>query len=385
MKVLQIHVRYTTTLTSGENSTIDRISGYLSDFAELETLIFSMPNRDFSILEKFRHLFFQFKAMSKLLKIGNFQLVFVHNQIPFLPSILLNYLSRRVRIVKVWHNQRPFCIKGSSYLNGSICNKCSKTKFKKLNSILNSCYRDNRWQTILAELNQLRIVSILKSDRIFHVTVSHFLQKKLIQEGFNPDRVFCIQNAVDEHTIECHNRKDFVFLGRICSEKGIDKLLDAWNFYRLNFPGSQKLHIIGDGPLFFKLKSEYADSQTIFYGHLNSKQIYEVTKRVKVGVIPNVWEEPFGKVALDFLNLGLRIVATRSGGLIEILSEDEATIFVDSISVIELSNKMLESSLIKEEIDFKKRRLLLKKFSDENIEMQWRDLVTKLMSEKASQ
>ena len=382
LKILQIHVRYTTSMTSGENSTIDSISGYFKDFAELDTLIMSMPKSGLSVLKKCRHLLNQFIEMRKLLRVSDFDLVFVHNQVPFLPSSLLAYLSKRASIVKVWHNQRPFCIKGSSFLNGAICNRCTVSRLKKLNSTLNSCYRNSKLQTILAEFNQLRIVSILKSERIFHVTVSHFLQARLIEEGFNPKRVFCIQNAVQERSLESRHGNDFVFLGRVCTEKGIDKLLEAWEFYKANFSGSEKLHIIGDGPLLSRLTSDYADARTIFYGYLGPKEISEVTKKAHVGVIPNVWEEPFGKVALDFLSLGLRIVATRSGGLVEILSEDEATIFVDSPSVVELSTKMRESSLNHMEIDSKNRNLVLEKFTEKSIELQWHRLVSDLVSKK---
>ena len=382
MKILQIHVQYTTSLTSGENSTMDNISRYFSEFAELDALILSMPKTDFSVLKKCRHLLSQFMAMRKLLVVHDFDLVFVHNQVPFLPALLLDLLSRKAQVVKVWHNQRQFCIKGSSYLKGSICNKCSESRLKKLNSTLNSCYRDSRLQTILAEFNQFRIISILKSERICHVTVSHFLRERLIQDGFNPERVFCIQNAAENRTIEFDRGNDFVFLGRVCSEKGIDKLLEAWEFYKDNFSGNQKLHIIGDGPLLLKLKNDYEDPRTIFYGHLSSEEISQVTKKARVGVIPNVWEEPFGKVALDFLSFGLRIVATRSGGLIEILSEDTATTFVDYPSVIELSTKMRESSLNQEEIDSKKRSIVLEKFSERSIELQWLNLVSNLISKR---
>lgn len=380
MKILQIHVRYTTTLTSGENSTTDNISGYLAEFAELETLKLSMPKNNLALLDKLRHLVTQFRAMNKLFNASKFDLIFVHNQIPFLPSFLLAFLSKRAQVVKVWHNQRPFCIKGSSFLNGEICNRCSKSKFGRLNSISNNCYRDNRLQTILAELNQFRILSFLKSDKIFHLTVSNFLKNKLILEGFDPERVFCIQNAVDKRTYAMSHGNDFVFLGRLCSEKGIDKLLEAWKFYKMNFPGSQNLHIIGDGPLFLELKNVHEDSRTIFYGHLNTQQIFPITKMAGIGIIPNQWEEPFGKVALDFLSFGLRIIATRSGGLIEILSGDEATFFCDSNSVLELSSKMREVSLIEHEVDIKKREILLNNFSEQVIASQWKSTVLKLVS-----
>lgn len=387
LKILQIHVRYTTSMTSGENSTIDSISEYLKVFAELDSLIVSMPKAGLSVLKGCRHLINQFIKLKKLRNISDFDLVFVHNQVPFLPSLLLSYLSRRALIVKVWHNQRPFCIKGSSFLNGAICARCTMSRLKKLNSTLNSCYRNSKFQTVLAELNQLRIVSILKSERIFHVTVSNFLRERLIQQGFNPERVHCIQNAVQELTLESRHGEsrhgnDFVFMGRVCAEKGIDKLLEAWEFYKANFSGTEKLHVIGDGPLLSELKNDYADARTIFYGYLDQNEISQVMKDAHVGVIPNVWEEPFGKVALDFLKFGLRIVATRSGGLIEILSEDQATTFIDSPSMIELSTKMRESSLNHLEIDSTSRTIVLEKFNEKNIELQWQSLVSDLISKR---
>ena len=159
-------------------------------------------------------------------------------------------------------------------------------------------------------------------------------------------------------------------------------MLEAWEFYKANFSGTEKLHVIGDGPLLSELKNDYADARTIFYGYLDQNEISQVMKDAHVGVIPNVWEEPFGKVALDFLKFGLRIVATRSGGLIEILSEDQATTFIDSPSMIELSTKMRESSLNHLEIDSTSRTIVLEKFNEKNIELQWQSLVSDLISKR---
>ncbi len=383
MRVLQVHVYYTTSLTSGENSTVETIGGYFAEYVNAETLVLKVAQKEIGLMHSFEHYIGAFsKILTLIRKHRTYDVIFFHNQVPFIPAFLLKFFSRHTLIVKVWHNLRPFCIKGSAFRANQICWKCSSSKARKLNAIRYRCYRNSLWQTLVALASQRGILSILKSPQVYNVTVSDFIRDKLITLGFDSSRVFSIQNAMSRFEIFQSAGNDFLFMGRITHEKGIERLLSAWEYFRDSNYGDQKLHIVGDGPLLIQLRDKYQDSRTIFHGHLTSPEISTISSMCKVGIIPNMWEEPFGKVALDYLSLGLFILATKTGGLTEILSNDSGTVFISSMEPDLLAKQMKSLSLRVEPIDFSQRNAILQGFSQAATSHKW-SMFLNLMEQSA--
>ena len=102
----------------------------------------------------------------------------------------------------------------------------------------------------------------------------------------------------------------------------------------------------------------------------------------KVGIIPNLWEEPFGKVALDYLSLGLFILATKTGGLTEILSNDSGTEFISSMEPELLAKQMKGLSLKVDPIDLSLRNAIFQRFSRDATAHKW-FMLLKLLEESA--
>ncbi len=128
------------------------------------------------------------------------------------------------------------------------------------------------------------------------------------------DDVFKLQNT-GERTL------DFVFVGRLVSQKGCDTLIKAC--YNLQQPFT--LTIVGDGPEMKKLKrlaqKLNLTNQITFAGTLDSVKIAEILNQHKVLVIPSNGKEGFGIVVLEGLACGCRIIAAEAGGLTESVGE----------------------------------------------------------------
>jgi glycogen(starch) synthase len=110
---------------------------------------------------------------------------------------------------------------------------------------------------------------------------------------------------------------DFVFLGRLVSQKGCDLLIRACK----NLGQPFTLNIIGDGPERQKLEKLVQDAglnQNIsFLGMLEGSHLARMLNRHRTMVIPSVGEEGFGIVALEGMACGCRIIAADAGGLSE--------------------------------------------------------------------
>jgi glycosyltransferase involved in cell wall biosynthesis len=115
-------------------------------------------------------------------------------------------------------------------------------------------------------------------------------------------------------------RYDLVFLGRLVSDKGLAVLIDALPLLgRANLRPS--LLVIGGGPeesaLRERCRAQGVETQVTFAGVQRSEALVSLLNRSTIMVIPSVWEEPFGIVALEGIACGCVVVAAESGGLPE--------------------------------------------------------------------
>ena len=113
---------------------------------------------------------------------------------------------------------------------------------------------------------------------------------------------------------ETKKRETVAFLGRFVSDKGIEMLIDAYS--RIN-QTDNPLTLIGSGP--DKLKYiELACRKNVtlrFTGNLFGDELVEELNKHKILVIPSIWNEPFGNVALEGMACGCLVLASNGGGL----------------------------------------------------------------------
>jgi glycosyltransferase involved in cell wall biosynthesis len=112
--------------------------------------------------------------------------------------------------------------------------------------------------------------------------------------------------------------KDVVFVGRLVSGKGADLLLYAMRTLK---DRGFELHgtIVGPGPeemQLRKLATELGLERSIeFAGTKTGGDLVKVLHAHKIMVVPTVWKEPFGIVALEGIACGCVVVGSEGGGL----------------------------------------------------------------------
>lgn len=155
-------------------------------------------------------------------------------------------------------------------------------------------------------LRRLRTVAISEAVR------SHLGMK--VPVIINPvDPVFFEQQRDEVDAME------LLFVGRLVSDKGLNLLLDALARLRVN--GAHfRLTIAGEGPEAAAIDARIA-AESLPVERIGSVQPAEAAARMArcaCLVVPSVWHEPLGIVALEGLAVGCPVVVSNTGGLGEL-------------------------------------------------------------------
>jgi glycogen synthase len=142
---------------------------------------------------------------------------------------------------------------------------------------------------------------------------AHFNKGVAIGNPYN-ERLFTTKVPWSARTV------DFVFLGRLVSDKGGDLFVHAMAELKrkgYNFSAS----IIGNGPEYDNLvklsEGLSLTGELRFLGIRKGEELVDLLNQHRIMVIPSLWEEPFGVVALEGIATGCIIVGSEGGGLKE--------------------------------------------------------------------
>ncbi len=347
MKILICHNFYQS--RGGEAQTVSRERALLEKKGNSVILYTRDSNEisDYSVFRKARLFFtilFSFKTYKALVNIIEQQrpdVAHIHNVFPLIsPSVYYALAKHKIPIVQTLHNYRFLCPNGLFLSNkGEICEKCSKGNF--FHAIGGKCYRNSYVQSFVISLS-LWIHNLLGTFKKIDVYISpsHFLKNKMQKKGIPEEKILVKNHFVDtDDLIPSKNFENYVvFMGRLTDEKGILALIDA-----LEKIPNCRLKIIGEGPLYLELKDfvERNKLQNIeFLGFIGTEKRYEILKKAMFLVLPSEWYENFPYVLIESLSLGIPAVASRIGGIPEIIDEGMNGLLVQSGNAEELKEKI---------------------------------------------
>jgi hypothetical protein len=195
-------------------------------------------------------------------------------------------------------NYRHWCIAGTAFYAGAPCTDCLGKPFGWPGA-LRGCYRGRRGQSAVAATS-LWLTDWSAVDHF--VAVSQYVKQSLVDAGVVPaDRISVKPNTCADPGVGDGSGDFVLFIGNPFDsrpEKGWKMLMAAWRLV----PDSRK-HLIF--PFCNKPHAEVLDAM----------------KRAAFVVCPAIWHEPFGRVAMEALACGTPVLATRMGGLPEIVDD----------------------------------------------------------------
>lgn len=108
----------------------------------------------------------------------------------------------------------------------------------------------------------------------------------------------------------------FGYLGTLSKVKGLDWLIEQ--FQKLDFDATLSIAGKGDEEYENQLKKLAKDPKIEFVGYVNST---DFLSKIDVLVVPSLWEEPLGMVAIEALANHVPVIANKRGGLQETVKD----------------------------------------------------------------
>lgn len=216
----------------------------------------------------------------------------------------------------------------------------------------------------LASLIADKIVATSKSEekKILSNLSQNSILKKKFELVYNGS-----QDKLNSYAINRNKKYTYIFAGRLVTDKGINEIIEAFNKLSLNNNDVQ-LQILGDGPEsdYFKGKAKNNDN-IHFFGHISDPYQYMIN--ADVFVYPS-YHEAFGISLVEASMLKMPIIASRVGGIPEIIVDNKSGILVDAKKVdplYEAMKKLYEDRNLAKSLSVNARKRFKEKFNFDDI------------------
>jgi glycosyltransferase involved in cell wall biosynthesis len=221
------------------------------------------------------------------------------------------------------------------------------------------------------------------------IVPSRFLQEELKKHGFLHPNILLLPLGL--YSFEPlpwkpqEGQTRFTYLGNIHPTKGLDVVIQAFNILdtekiQLNIYGNIQHPAYFQQVMNMNLKREIVK----YHGPYKPEDLPEILAKTDVAVIPSRSENyPF--VVRECLHAGVPVIASRVGGIPEIIKDGENGLLFESNNYRDLTNKLrFLAQNPKEVIKFRKRIQPVRNIAEdaEQLEVIYREILARNSSEK---
>lgn len=385
MKILLVHNDYGK--YSGEEAVVDKMARMLKEHGhELCFYRLTTEGSRETIYGKVKGFLYGIyspsgvKGLRDVLEREKPDVVNIHNLYPFIsPAALFECKKIKVPVVMTVHNFRLICPTGLFMRSGKPCERCLQRGSEW------GCIRYNCEHSYLKSIGYTlrsvyaRWVGAYRKNIDVFACITEFQKKKLIESGFNKDKIVVIPNSIDVPLIKDENIiGDYIaYIGRLSYEKGYDLLIEIAHRHpeiQFSFAGAKRED--SDVPFPDNVK---------LVGYLKEKDLILFIKQARFVVIPSRCYEGFPMVILEAAYYRKPCIVPDHGGFTEIIGKEDNAIgcLFRPNDIINLEKHILslwsDLTLI-EELGARAFDKLKSLYDSEVVYRQWETLLVKLKS-----
>lgn len=336
MRVALVHSRYSNAVPSGENAAVDAEYQALVRAGVDVRLFQTDPDvirRDklYAAKAAVRVAFSSGFAFEDAVRAFAPDVLHVHNAFPDLGESGLSRLP--FPIVLTAHNYRSFCANGYAYRDGHTCTDCVSRPTGSWNAVRHGCFHGRVASVPLALRNRGGPAANPLIDRARRVLVpSEQARRVLVTAGLPAEKAVVSPHFLPDDLIPSATEKptrtgQFLFIGRLTPEKGLDVLLPHW-------PSDQHLLIVGEGDLRTRLMASWPQNNIEFAGRRPREQVVRLLAGARALVFTSRWWETFGLVAMEALAVGTPILSVGAHAVGDLVREHGVGHAVESVEDI---------------------------------------------------
>jgi glycosyltransferase involved in cell wall biosynthesis len=277
-----------------------------------------------------------YRAMREMIDQHHPEVVHVHNLYPQLSVSALDAChDAGVPVVMSVQDYKLTCPAAQHLRSGKVCTKC--VGGREHWCAIHNCRGSIAMSAAYAARNAYaRMTGKVERAVSLYLCPTNFVAGTLIDAGYPADRVEVIPNFCDLPAASTRSEPGSyaAFIGRVSPEKGLDVLLDAACLS--NVP----TRVAGDLTKMPHLKT-LAPDNVHFHGALSRQEIPDFLRGARFLVVPSIWNEAFGIVAAEAMSWSLPVIASRIGGLPEVVQDGVNGLLVEPGNAESLARAML--------------------------------------------
>ena len=227
------------------------------------------------------------------------------------------------------------------------------------------------------------------ADKAHFVAISEPTISQLRSFGVSKKNISFITTGVDTNTFRPlgNKKNEILFVGRFVESKNISTLIHAFAFFSENAPNI-KLRMVGDGPLFPKIKKLVSGlnlaKKVIFNSAVNHENLPAYYSAALFTVLPH-FNNSFGKTVIESLACGTPVIGTNHDIPSDIM---QCGIFYDYNRAQDcglLAEKMLlllSDSSLRLRLSSKSRNVIQKNYSWAKISKKYLDVYNYILNNR---
>ncbi len=280
------------------------------------------------------------RALSRMLSEWRPDVAHVHSLHGHLtPSVIVELNERRIPVVWTLHDYKLLCPNTDLAAHGELCERCKGARYWQCT--VHKCKKDSRSASLVATL-EAEFHRLLRLPRRVHTFIapSEFLKQKFIEFGWTSDKIVHMPNFTNHPlatNVSMPNGRRVLYAGQLERIKGVMTLVESLRNAR-----GIRLDVAGAGPLFEDIEAmtavpSWAGAEIVLHGRVGQDVLGSLIDAARLVVVPSEWYENSPYAVIESFAHARPVVASRIGGLPELVTDGANGITFDPGSAEQLS------------------------------------------------
>lgn len=296
----------------------------------------------FNILKKNIYSLESYKKMGEFLDSFPIDIVQLNNiNIGLTPSIINAIKERNIPIVWRVLDYKIICPTIYLRCGTEICESCKGGHY--INCVINRCKNNSVFDSIAVALETWFYSHRKEYSKVDIFSFQNdFMRKKFVEWGLDENKMVSINNPYDATSVSSTQGigEYVLYFGRLDKPKGVLTFLETAKINR-----DIKYIIVGKGEEENTINEEIKKNNlnnVFFRGPVWGEEMETIIEQSRFVVVPSEWHEPSPYVVLQSFSHSKPVIASRVGGLPEMITDGEDGYLFKAGDVDELAKTIRE-------------------------------------------